>query len=99
MYRAICAPDLLASTFVECRYELLFLVVVNDDNDVIQKSGRRCRSEVEDRREAFERSVPDFVAIEIVGEKAKVIDVDIDTLAVRNGRLRAKAVFAMTASG
>ena len=99
MDRAICAPDLLAGVFVECRDELLFLVVVDDDDEVIHKRGGRCRAEIEDGREAFERGVPDFVAVEIVGEEAKVIDVDVDTLAVRDGSFRAEAVLAMTASG
>jgi hypothetical protein len=35
--RAICAPDLLACVFIECRDELLFLVVVDDDDEVIDK--------------------------------------------------------------
>src|SRR5437762_5022186 len=98
MYRAICAPDLFAGVSVECRYELLFLVVVHDDNEVIHERGGRGGSEIEDRREAFERGVPDFGAIQIVGEKAKVIDVNVDSLAVRNGSLRAEAVLTMTAS-
>ena len=37
--RAIRAPDLLAGILVECRDELLFLVVVDDDDEVIDKSG------------------------------------------------------------
>ena len=37
--RTICAPDLPAGMLVECRDELLFLVVVNDDDEVIDKSG------------------------------------------------------------
>ena len=39
MDRAICAPDLLAGILVECRDELLFLVVVNDDDGVVDKRG------------------------------------------------------------
>ena len=37
--RAICASDLLAGICLECRDELLFLVVVDDDNEAIDKSG------------------------------------------------------------
>ena len=37
--RTISAPDLLTGILIECRDELLFLVVVDDDDEVIDKSG------------------------------------------------------------
>src|SRR3954463_573203 len=98
MDRTVCAPYLFARVLIECRNELVFLVIVDNHNEVVYQNGRRCRSEIEDRREAFERRAPYFVAVEIVGEKAKIIDVNVNTFAVRNRSLRGKAVLTVTAS-
>src|ERR1022692_201719 len=43
--------------------------------------------------------VPDFVAVEIIGEKSKIINVDVNTLAVGDRGFRAEAVLAVTAPG
>ena len=90
---------MLAGILVERRDELLFLVVVDDDDEIADESGRRRRAEIEDGREVFERGVPDFVAVEIVGEQAEVIDIDVDSLAVGDRCFRTEAVLAMTAPG
>src|SRR4029450_5267331 len=95
----ICTPDLLACSLVERRDELLFLVVVDDNDKVIDKCGGRGGAELEDSREILERGAPDFIAVEVVGENAKVINIDVDTAAVRHRGFRAKAVLAMAASG
>ena len=99
MYRAICAPDLFAGVFVVRRYKLLFLVIVDDHDEVVHKRGGRCCSEIEDRREAFERGVLNFPAIEIVGEEAQIGDVDVDAIPVGDGSFGSKTVLAMAAAG
>ena len=39
MDRPIRAPDLLTGVLIERRDELLFLVVVDDDQEIVDKSG------------------------------------------------------------
>ena len=52
---------------------------------VVDKSGRRGCAEIVNGLEAFKRSVPDYIAVEIVGERTEVGEVDIDALASVTG--------------
>ena len=62
-------------------------------------AGDRSSAEIENGREVFEQRAPDFLTIEIVGEEAKIGDVDVNALAVGDGSFRTETVLAMTAAG
>lgn len=99
MDRTVCAPYLFAGVLVECRYELLLLVVVDDHDEVVHKGRGRTRAEIKDGGKVFEWSVPDLVAVHIVGEEAKVVDVNVNVFPVSDGRFGAEAILPMAASG
>ena len=96
---AIRAPDLLAGFLIECRDELLFLVVIDDDDQVVDWAGEEAVPKSRMVGKFSSGVFQTFLPSKIVGEEAKIGDVDVDASAVGDGGFRTETILAMTAAG
>src|SRR5687767_2339728 len=92
------APNFLAGLFIEGGDILLFLVVVQNDQQVIRESRRTSRAEVEVNRQRFNRRFPRNIAFQVKGPQSQIGYVDVNKLSISDGSLRCKTIFAVAAT-
>ena len=93
--RQTCLPVALSNAAMNCCFSLSLTMMTRLSTRVGEEAVPKSRIVGKLSSGVFQT----LFAIEIVGEKAKVIDVDVNAFAVCDRSLRAEAVLAMTASG